>query len=253
VSLLLRLERRLEAIVEGVFSRWARDQVHPLEIGRRLLREMDCRAVAGVGGTILPNDYRVFLHPKDFAPFEVYTGPLVEELRDTLRARARELQGRLGGPVQLVVAPREEVARGEIYVDARFLSPAEDPGRGQGDQPGAAQGAPVGDTRVYRRPRSKRLRIQAGPAGQTGREFLLDQPVTTIGRRDDQDIILDAPSVSRTHARVEIDQEAAVIVDLGSTNGTLVNGRPIRRARVELRHGDRIKIGAVLLEYLAGP
>ncbi len=253
MSLLLRLERRLEAIVEGVFSRWARDRVHPLEIGRRLLREMDHRAVAGVGGMILPNDYRVFLHPSDFAPFEAYTGPLVEELRDTLRARARELQGRLGGPVQLVVAPREEVGRGEIYVDARFLSPAEDPERSQQDQPGAAPGAPVGDTRVYRRPGSKRLRIQAGPVGQTGREFLLDQPVTTIGRRDDQDIVFDAPSVSRTHARVEIDREGAVIVDLGSTNGTLVNGRPIRRARVALRHGDRIKIGAVLLEYLAGP
>lgn len=133
------------------------------------------------------------------------------------------------------------------------LSPAEDPGRGQQDPPGAAPGAPVGDTRVYRRPGSKRLRIQAGPAGQTGREFLLDQPVTTIGRRDDQDIVLDAPSVSRTHARVEIDQEGAVIVDLGSTNGTLVNGRLLRRARVALHHGDRIKIGAVLLDYLARP
>jgi hypothetical protein len=261
VSLLLRLERRLEAIFEGMFARWARDRVHPAEIGRRVLREMDRGAVAGVGGLLLPNDYHVFLHPGDFSPYAAYTGPLVEEITASLRARAEELGGRLGGPVRVELSSREEIARGEIYIEARLLPAApnaEGPPVAGGTpentgEPGASRGAPGGDTRVYRRPGSRRLRVRAGAVGQADREFLLDQPITTIGRRSDQDIVLDDPSVSRTHARIEINAEGVAIADLGSTNGTLVNTRSVRAARVPLRSGDRIKIGAVLLEYLAEP
>ena len=262
MSLFLRLERRLEAIMEGMFARWARDRIHPLEIGRRVLREMDEKAVAGVGGMLLPNDYEVFLHPSDFTPYAAYTRPLVAEITDSLRARAEELGGRLGGPVCVVVAPREEIARGEIYVNARFLPAPSDagqqtlPGAGRGPedaQPGGSGGVPDGDTRIYRRSGSRRLRVRVGPAGLADREFLLDQPVTTIGRRSDQDIVLDDASVSRAHARIEIDAEGVAIVDLGSTNGTLVNDHAVRGVRIPLRSGDRIKIGAVLLEYLTSP
>lgn len=113
------------------------------------------------------------------------------------------------------------------------------------------------DTRVYRRAAGTstlpRLRIQAGPQGTAGREFALDRPLMTIGRRGGQDIMLNDPSVSRAHARIETALNEVTIVDLGSTNGTLVNGRPAGRGRVLLRAGDRIQIGSILLEYLTGP
>ncbi len=263
MSLLLRLERRIEALVESVFSRWGRDRVHPLEIGRRLLREMDRGAIAGVGGMHLPNDYQVFLHPNDFAPYSAYTAPLIAELTDALHARAEELGGRLGGPVRIALAPREEITRGEIYVEARFLPGAEGEraqpyGAGHASTGKSAVGVPrdasEGDTRVYRRAAgSRRVRVHAGPVDHVDREFLLDRPVTTIGRRSDQDIVLPDPSVSRTHARIEIAPDGAMIVDLGSTNGTLVNGRAVRGARAALRPGDRIQLGTVVLEYLTVP
>lgn len=257
MKLLLRLERRIEALVESVFSRWGRDRVHPLEIGRRLLREMDRGALAGVGGMHLPNDYHVFLHPSDFAPYSAYTTPLIAELTDALHARAEELGGRLGGPVRIALAPREEITRGEIYVEARLLpAPPHGAGRaGTGEGTGGVQrNASEGDTRVYRRAAgSRRVRVQAGPVGHADREFLLDRPVTTIGRRSDQDIVIPHPSVSRAHARIEIAPDGATIVDLGSTNGTLVNGRVVRGARAALRTGDRIQLGTVVLEYLTEP
>lgn len=252
MSLLLRLERRIEAIVEGVFSHWGRDRVHPLEIGRRLLREMDRDAVAGVAGMLLPNDYSVFLHPADFAPYAAYTAPLIAELTDALRARAEELGGRPGGPLRVMLAPREEITRGEIYVEARFLSAA--PEATEGGLAGSRPGRPGSDTRVYRRtPVLGRVRVQTGPAGHAAREFLMDRPVTTIGRRGDQDIVIPDSSVSRTHARIEFDARGAGIVDLGSTNGTKVNGQPVGRTRVTLRPGDRIQVGTVVLEFLSTP
>ena len=86
-----------------------------------------------------------------------------------------------------------------------------------------------------------------------GREFTLDRPLMVIGRRADQDIVLHDPSVSRAHARIEATFGEVVIIDLASTNGTLVNGRPVGRSGCLLRAGDRVQIGSILLEYLAGP
>jgi hypothetical protein len=281
VSIFLRLERRIEAIVEGFFSRWAHDRVHPVEIGRRLLREMDEGAVAGLEGTLVPNEYRVFLHPQDFAPYTSFTQPLIRELEDALRSRATELGAQLPGPVQVSIGARDEITPGAIYVAARLVQgPESRPAGGQSGASGVGrlssgtaarrgddqeseesrhasaptgEGEPRSDTRVYRRvPGTPRLRVQAGPSGAAGREMALDRPLMTIGRRADQDIVLNDPSVSRTHARLHITPDGVSIVDLDSTNGTLVNGHPVLASPVAIRPGDRIQVGSVFLELLAG-
>lgn len=108
-----------------------------------------------------------------------------------------------------------------------------------------------GDTRVYRPPAAgPRLRVLAGPAEEVGREFPLEGPVVTIGRRADQRIVLSDPSVSRAHARIEVGASEIAVVDLGSTNGTVINGHRLRSGRAGLRAGDRIRLGIVLLEFL---
>ena len=257
MSVLLRFERRIEAIVEGLFTRWSRDRVHPVEIGRRVLREMEGGAMAGLHGALLPNDYRVFLNPKDFAPYQSFAPALVGELADLLQDRATELGGRLAGPVRVSVEPRDAIAAGEIYVEAR-LTPEAEPSAPVAPAPGGdTAGAPVptSDTRIYRHRRpstGSRLRVLAGPAGTAGREFLLDRPVLTIGRRTDQDIVIDDPSVSRTHARIHLTAGEAAVEDLGSTNGTALNGRPVGRERVPVHDGDRIQVGNALLQYRKG-
>ncbi len=251
---LLRLERRIESLVEGFFSRWGRDRIHPVEIGRRLLREMDQGAVAGLSGTVVPNEYQVFLHPRDFAPYASVAAPLVRELEDAARARAQELGATLPGPVRVTLDGREEITPGQVYVEARLVP---GPGGAASGEPGSETkeaSAVSADTRVYRRrPGTARLRIQAGPPGAAGAEFALDHPVMTIGRRPDQDIVLNDPTVSGAHARVERTEEGVSIVDLESTNGTRVNGHPVRTGQAALHPGDRIQIGTILLELLTEP
>jgi pSer/pThr/pTyr-binding forkhead associated (FHA) protein len=95
------------------------------------------------------------------------------------------------------------------------------------------------------------LRILNGPPGEAGREFALEGPVLTIGRRADQDIVLSDPSVSRSHAHIECGGWGVALVDLGSTNGTVVDGRRLQGGRAVLRGGERIEIGTVVLEFVA--
>lgn len=256
MSRLLRFEQRIETLVESLFTRWARDRVHPVEIGRRVLREMEAGAMAGLHGAVLPNDYRVFLNPKDFAPYASFAPALVGELADLLRDRAAELGGRPAGPVRVSVEPRDAIASGEIYVEAKLAPDAQPSPRAPAPPSDAGEAAavrrPGSDTRVYRRERpalGARLRVLAGPAGTAGREFLLDRPMLTIGRRADQDIVIDDPSISRAHARIHLAGGDAAVEDLGSTNGTALNGRPIGRSRVPVHDGDRIQIGNALLQY----
>jgi hypothetical protein len=235
--------------------------VHPVEIGRRVIREMENGAMAGLSGALLPNEYRVYLNPKDFGPYESFGPALVAELADTLRSRAAELHANLAGPVRVTVEPRDAIAAGEIYVEARLAPSAEPSPAGTASAPsptgpsGTVLAPAVGtDTRIYRHgpPAAPRLRVLAGPAGTAGREFLLDRPELTIGRRADQDIVLDDPSVSRTHARLYVSSTDAALEDAGSTNGTAVNGRRLGSGRVPVRDSDRIQIGNVLLQYRSG-
>ncbi len=231
------LERRIEQLIEGFFSRWAGQRVQPFEIRRQLLREMERGGAGGARRLVLPNVYDVFLHPDDCAAYGDVPASLTKGFVDALHARAGELGGSFDGPLRIQIIDRDNVPPGEIRVEAR-IQPA-------GTRPEATarqstEGAP-------------RLRVLSGATGGAGQEFLLERPSTTIGRDAGHTIVLSDPSVSRTHARIELGPAGATIVDLGSTNGTMVNGRLLRRDRAPLRGGDHVQVGALVLEYLEPP
>ena len=208
-------ERRLEALVEGVFSRAFRSGLQPVEIGRRLAREMDDRRTVGVHGLIAPNSFRVKLSPSDRERFEAFETTLLRELADAARAHARdEGYGFLG---QVIVS---------VETDADL---------------GAGQCAVTGE-------------IKADPDGRVGtlvtsegrRIPVADRPVV-IGRLSSCDIPLGDPQVSRRHAEVRRDPEGFTVFDLGSTNGTVVNGSPVRERR--LSDGDELRIGSATIRF----
>jgi Protein of unknown function (DUF3662)/FHA domain len=231
------LERRIEQLIEGLFSRWAGHRVQPFDVRRQLLREMDRGANGGSRKLVLPNIYDVLLHPDDFAPYREVRASVIKEFVDALHARAGELGGRFDGPLRIQIIDRDGVPPGEIRVEARIeaveTQPETRPRRASG-------GAP-------------RLRVLSGAPGDEHQEFPLKQPATTIGRDPGHAVVLSHPSVSRTHARIELGPAGTTIVDLGSTNGTILNGRLLRKDRAPLREGDRVQIGALVLEYLDPP
>ena len=208
-------ERRLEALVEGVFSRAFRSGLQPVEIGRRLAREMDDRRTVGVHGLIAPNSFLVKLSPSDRERFEAFESTLLRELADAARAHARDEGYGFLGQVLVSIETDESLNTGQCGV--------------------------VGE-------------IKADPDGRVGtlvtsegrRIPVADRPIV-IGRLSSCDIPLGDPQVSRRHAEVRRDPEGFTVFDLGSTNGTVVNGSPVRERR--LSDGDELRIGSATIRF----
>jgi hypothetical protein len=215
---LQQFERRLERLVEGVFAKAFRSGVEPVEIGRRLRREMDQHRTLGVRGPIVPNHFTVALSPGDHENFQSFADSLTRDLADYAREHAREERCTFVGSVVVELVDDAKLGAGEFHVSAAI---EENKGGGS-----------VGS-----------LLLSDG-----GRITLGEEP-TVIGRAPECDVVLSDPNVSRTHAEVRRRGTDYVVVDLGSTNGTRVNGVGIRERR--LAGGDEISVGNTRLRFEA--
>ena len=210
-------ERRLERGVDGVLGRVFRSGVRPVELGRKLVREMDVhRTVAVNGATMAPNSFTLVLAPADFESLADMEGTLVTELGQLVRAHATDERYRFAGPVEVAFEVDERQRPGVVSIDARFRQPA------PGDEV-AALILPGGD-----------------------RVPLADQ-VVTIGRHADCTIQLGDQNASRRHAEIRPAGSGFVVVDLASTNGTKVNGRNITEH--QLVDGDELLFGGTAIRY----
>lgn len=215
---LRQFEQRLERLVEGVFAKTFRSGLEPVEIGRRLTREMDLHRALGVNGMMAPNHFQVAVSPSDFQTFESYSQALTRELSEAVREHARDEGYWFVGPVHVELIPDESQGPGQFLVASQMV-----------EAPG---GAAVGSLFL----------------GDGNRVPLGEDPVT-IGRLPDCDVVLSDPNVSRRHAEVRRRGNDFVVIDLGSTNGTRVNGAGVRERR--LNDGDEIMVGSTRIRFEA--
>jgi hypothetical protein len=218
---LQQFERRLERMVEGVFARAFRGGLQPVEIGRRLTREMDLRRTVAPRGTLAPNEFVVVLSPSDRSRFESIEDELVDELIAVARDHAEIERYTFVGPVSVVMETDEQLSPGMVLVSGEMA----------------------------RHEEAIRSRLLL----PDGRALKLSDQVVTIGRLPDCTVVLADPNVSRVHAEVRpvTDRAGAPeyeIVDRGSTNGTRVNGMPLVGPRV-LASGDSITLGATNIGF----
>jgi hypothetical protein len=212
-------ERRLERLVEGVFARAFRSSLSPVELGRRLIREMDDQRTVHVHGQMAaPNVFTITLGPDDHAQFAEIEESLTRALADEARTHAREQGYQFLGPVEVVLQRDADLGVGSFGLSARFK---EGPG-------GAAGGALV---------------------LADGTRHPLAGDTMVIGRAPDAGVRLVDSSVSRRHAEVRRQGDGWLVADLGSTNGTRVNGTVVREHR--LADGDSVAIGDVTLRFEA--
>ncbi|HRY08629.1 MAG TPA: DUF3662 and FHA domain-containing protein [Candidatus Nanopelagicales bacterium] len=218
-----RFEQRVDRAVNGAFAKAFKSELQPVEIAAALTNEMDSRAaVVSRARTVVPNVYTVIVSTQDYDRLSVYDETLVGEFAVMIRDYAQQQQYSFLGSVTVALQPSEDSAQGtvEIISEARV------------DQDVApAAGPPAGS--------APRLEGKLGT-------FQLTRAVTRIGRGGDADIRIDDPGVSRHHAEIRIGSDV-ILRDLGSTNGTYVNGTLI--AEQPLRDGAVITIGSTNLTF----
>ncbi len=222
----------MERIVEGSIAGVFRLRVQPAEIGRRLERAMLDGRVISVGTSLAPNLYEVRLHPEDAAAFTGWEQALSREMETWLAefAFARGLS--TVGPIQVRLVEDASVGRRSVQAEGRF----------------AAGAAPVGKSLPPDRGLPPPLRLLPGDPGMP-RLSLVSSPVR-VGRAGDNDLVLADPEVSRHHARLELDGQGWRAIDLGSTNGTWVNGVRLNAATIVA--GDEVAFGSIRYTVAAG-
>ena len=230
--MLARLERALERIVEGSIAGVFRLRVQPAEIGRRLERAMLDGRVTSVGTSLAPNLYEVRLHPEDAAAFAEWDGALSREMETWLAELAFARGLSTVGPIQVRLVADASVGRRSVRAEGRFAGGA----------------APAGKSRRSDRDLPGPLRLL--PITPDVPHATLRSSMVTVGRAEDNDLVLGDPEVSRHHARLEPDGQGWRAVDLGSTNGTWVNGVRLNAATIAV--GDEVAFGGVRYTVAAG-
>ena len=243
-----RLERVLQRTVERPFTRLAGSRLQPVEIARALARELVANRRVGVGRIYAPNWFRAQLSEQDFRQCEPFLLQLEREIAQDLIRQAQRRKYEFVGAVTVELLADTTLQQGDILASAeiRASEPAQR-SEAQVDAPRARtsvfpvvvppQAPPATDdvaalALVVRDERGVEQHLQ-----MVGREL-------RFGRGLDNDVVLDSLSVSREHARL-LQADGLYIEDLGSRNGTFVNGQRVQRARVH--PGDRVRLGATEL------
>lgn len=230
MSALQRFEQRLERLVTGTFARVFRSAVQPVEIAAALQREVDNSAqILSRNRRLVPNSFQVELSPADHERLSPYTGMLAAELTDLLRQHADEQRYVFTGPISITFQERDNLTTGRFRITSQAMAKVT-----------PVEGQRLTETAVRRAPVILEV---------NGIQHPLEPPGMVIGRGTESDLRVNDPGVSRRHVELRVqpgrEDVTVILVDLGSTNGTRVNGKRVQHAT--LTDNAEIHIGNTVM------
>jgi hypothetical protein len=247
------IEQKIEALFEGVFGRAFRTNVQPVELARKIAKEMDDHRTVSVSRVYVPNEYTVFLSTADREQFEGYENSLLAELEEYVAEHAKRENYALLTPPRVLLETDDDLALGEFGIATRMVQPK----RGERAADAPEEQAVSGATMIYKPKVSQAteaasaedLGVEREVAvltwdGQTKR---VDKRRILLGRSRECDIQVEDANVSRRHAELRQEGASYWIVDLESTNGIEVNGRRVKRAKLD--SGDSFTVGSTDITF----
>lgn len=233
-----RFESFMENLVEGSVARLFRSPVQPSEIAKRLERAMESQQMVSVRRVIVPNFYRAYLNPQDFSAFQPIRADMEREMATYLAELAQERGFTMLEHPRVELAEDADVPKRGIQVTAETSSSAQQPANNERTQ--IIQPA---QTAQAQQPRAKLVVAGSG----SSHVIPLESTMLTVGRGLNNDIILEDTRVSRHHAQLRYRSRRFWVADVGSTNGTFVNGEAVEEQA--LNDGDVISLGGLELIF----
>ena len=210
-------ESRIERLVEGAFARTSKRGLQPAEIGRRLIREIEIERRVGVRGVVAPNSFGIILSSRDYADLEGFSLTVCSELEKLVVDHCSQNHYRLPGPVTVKLVEEGSYKPSTFSIEPEFNE---------------EENFLVGGFLLL----------------PNGMKVAVEKQAVTIGRMPGSTLVIDDPKVSRQHAQIFVDQDQVILTDLGSTNGTYVNG--VRISRTGLHNQDEIVIGGAKIVFM---
>jgi len=270
--ILQRFEARLEGAVEGFFARAFRSGLQPIELAKGIQRYADGNRDVTIDGIVVPNEYAFDCNAKDHARLGGYGQALLDELAEVVTASAADNGWHLRGPVTVELSVAEGVSIGTFRVRGRVATavPVAPTASARPDQaaaapataasagstpaappkpsaPGPPAGAPAPPAAAEARTATA-VRVDSGPTA--GTVVPLRGVRLVCGRTPDSNIVIDDATVSRAHAAFVRRGDGWWVLDLGSTNGTRVNGRAAAEHPVQI--GDLVQFGEARVAIVEG-
>ena len=247
------IESKLESLFEGVFGRAFRTNVQPVELARKLVKEMDDHRNVSVSRVYVPNEYTIYLSPGDREQFASYEAQLRDELGDYLAEHARRESYALLSPPRVELETDEDLDMGVFGIATRMVQPSGDEAEGPPTdaEPNATMvykpSAPLPQPTEAASPVDLGVQREIAVLTWEGKRHEIAKRRVVIGRSKEADVQVTDPNVSRRHA--ELRQEGATywLVDLDSTNGVEVQGKRVKRLKLE--DGSRFTIGSTEIAF----
>ena len=245
------IEQKIEALFEGVFGRAFRTNVQPVELARKLAKEMDDHRVVSVSRVYVPNEYTIYLSEGDREQFEGYENSLLSELEEYLSEHARRESYALLTPPRVALETDEDLALGEFGIATRMVQPRHgnrsDEPEGQVEAGATMIYKPVAQDTEAASPEELGLEREVAVLSWNGQRMRVDKRRVVLGRSRECDIQVEDANVSRRHAELRQEGTSFWIVDLDSTNGLEVNGKRVKRAKLE--PGDSFTVGSTEVTF----
>ena len=240
MNLVARFERFVERLMERTFTRAAGSQLQPVEIGKRLVRNMEGHQSVGVEGILVPNVYDVYLSPLDYDQFKDARNSMARNLEAHLGRTSRQRGFHMVSRPKVMLRPDKDIHPGDMLIESHL----EDVEQPAANAPQHTALLPQVEPAPAPAPAIQPSAPEIMFGGQT---YAVLRSPTRLGRLPDNDIVLNDKRVSRHHAEVIQRDGKWIVRDAGSTNGTAVNGKVLKEA--VLRNGDTISLGGVEVDW----
>ena len=246
------IEERLEGLVEGFFTKVFRSGLQPVEVGRRILREMAEGKTVSVNRIYAPNDFRVLMGAEDYERFSQMEAGLAREFSELVIDQAKQNRWNLMGLPRISFAEADKMGKGEFRVEAALAADPDRPAHVSTHDPEDSKGP---EPRAISSDTATRLGVKSEGAvlvvldddGKPTERISLTRTPVVIGRMSTCDVVLSDSNVSRRHAELTREDGTWTLTDLGSTNGSLVDGKLAKQHA--LQGGEILAFGTSALRF----